>query len=61
MNKKVEYIYHAMIRRGSGKLPINKKMIEEVLYFLDEYYDEELCELFEELERRNKDDRNINC
>ena len=57
MNKKVEYIYHAMIQRGSGKLPINKKMIEEVLYFLDEYHDEELYELFEELERRNKDDR----
>lgn len=57
MNKKVEYIYQAMIHRGSGKLPINKKMIEEVLYFLDEYYDEELCELFEELERENKNDR----
>ena len=54
MNKKVEYIYQAMIHRGSGKLPINKKMIEEVLYFLDEYYDEELCELFEELERGNE-------
>lgn len=57
MNKKVEYIYHAMIHRGSGKLPISKKTIEEVLYFLDEYYVEELCELFEEEERRRKNDR----
>lgn len=37
-----------MLHEGSGDLFVTEKTVEEVLYFLDEYYDEELARLFSE-------------